>query len=389
MKKVKSAGFGRRLVGVGLLTRILTDTTTQMFFAFLPILAAGVGVTPVVFGRFLSVRSSSGLLTPLFGNLAERRGFRVTLPLILLLTAVGIFVLVSAPSIPIVVAAIFLMGLGSNTFQPMLAAYSSATLAPERRARGMGIIEYGWALSSIIGLYVVGRILDVADWRVPLIGLGIGLGIASVVFFFLLRNQPDLDDTPPISLWEQFNVTENRRGALAAVLTQGLITFAGLHTFTAYSIWLFNEHAFDAVRLGSIALGYGLIDLVGSGLVSASLDKIGRKEALIYGGAGAAIVFGLLGWFNSFGLVPALIMLFLGRFLFEFTIVTGVITTSEQSPNQRSRVMSLLGVVGTLIGAWSGFTGPLAYETFGLVGLGVPSAVAFGVVALLAWLFIE
>ena len=59
-----------RLLALALLTRLFTDTSFQIFFPFLPILAAGLGTTPIVLGRLLSVQSAVGLLLPFLELLA-------------------------------------------------------------------------------------------------------------------------------------------------------------------------------------------------------------------------------------------------------------------------------------------------------------------------------
>lgn len=378
-----------RLVAAGLAARFTTDTLTQMFYAFLPILAQGINVTPVVFGQLLSVRSSAGFLTPVFGNLAERRGYRVALPVILMCGAVGAFLLISTKNLALIVPAIFIMGIGITTFQPLLAGYTSAAMPPLHRARGMGIIEYGWALSSIVGVYAVGQVLKVSDWRIPMLIIGAALAAMAAIFAIILRNQPDADDTPPISLLEQFNVTENRASAYAAIAMQSLVVFAGLHIFISYSIWLVNEYQFGAVALASVVLTFGFVDLAGSGLVSLILDRISRKGALMWSSVLAGSVFLLIGLVNEAGMIYAVAMLILGRFFFEFTIVASLITVSEQSPNQRSRVMSTMGFVVTISQALAGLTGPIAVEMWGVNGLGIPTGIGFLLTALLVWRYIK
>lgn len=381
--------FFNRFIGAGLVSRLVVDTTVQMFYAFLPLLASGIGVSPVRFGQLLTVRSSAGLLTPVFGNLAERKGFRVTLPTILALGGIGAWLLVSSNQMPIIVIAMFILGIGVSTYQPLLAAYASATLPAARRARGMSIIEYGWALSSIVGVYLVGQALAVTSWRIPLITLGTILILLGVLFYFLLRNRPDADDTPPISLREQFNITENRAPAFGTIAMQSLIVFSGLHLFISYSIWLVDRFAFGPVQLASVVLAFGFIDLCGSGLVSIILDRLGRRAALLLGTGLTALTFLLLGPADRFGLTAALIILFVGRFLFEFTIVSGVITVSEQAPNQRSRVMSLVGFFGTISQMLAGLTGPVAFNLWGINGLAIPTGIGFLFATFFAWRFVQ
>ncbi len=386
--KAQSIQQAKQVVAAGFFARVIVDTLVQIFYAFLPIFAAGIGVTPILFGRLLSVRSVGGIFTPLFGNLAEWRGYRVTLPAIMLCGAIGAFLLTTSSRLSMLIVAIFIMGMGISTFPFLLAGYSSGALPASFRARGMSIIEYGWAISSLVGVYVVGQLLERSSWQVPLLGLGVLMFLMAAIFFQLLRRRPDADDTPPISLREQFHITENRRGAYAGIAIQGLIIFSALHFFISYSLWLTNQYQFTAVQLSTVAMGFGVVDLIGSGLVSIILDRLGRKRALVLGGGVAGVAFLSLGWVNNWGLLSALVLFFLGRLAFEFTVVTGLINASEQSPNQRSRVMSMVGVVGTLCQSLASMTGPVAIAKWGLSGLTLPSAIGFLLIGLLSWKFV-
>ena len=380
----------RQTISLGLLSRFLIDSTTQLFFAFLPILASGMGVTPIIFGRLLSIRASAGLLTPLFGNLAERRGYRNTLPLTLGFAALGALLLLpQTDSLLIPAIAMFVMGLGVMTFQPLLAAYASEAIPEQHRARGMGIIEYGWALSSLIGVYAVGRLIAWSGWRLPLVILSVLFALVALLMARLLRNQPDLDDTPPIPLRHQFHITENRQQAYAGIAIQTVIIFAALHLFISYAIWLAKTYNFDAVRLGSVVLAFGFVDLAGSGSVSFLLDRIGRRRALILANTLAGITLLALGLADQIGMIAALAVLFIGRFFFECAIVSNLITVSEASPHQRSRVMSSVGFLTTISQALAGLTGPFAFQMFGINGLGVPSGIGFLIAGFLAWRYLK
>jgi predicted MFS family arabinose efflux permease len=382
--QIKDNRQARLLVGLGLITRILTDTLAQMFYAFLPLLAAGLGVSTIVFGRLLSTRSAAGLLTPLFGNLAERRGYRVALPAILLSSTLGAALFIGTDVLLLLFPAIFIMGIGITALQPILIAYSSEALPPDKRARGMGIIEYGWALSSIIGVYAVGRLLGLVGWQVVVMSLGVGLGVMGLIFARFLKRQPDLDDSPPISILEQFKITENRSAAWSAIWVLTLVNFAGLHIYISYSIWLFNDYEFDAVALAGVVLTFGFLDLLGSGLVSLLLDRLGRRRAILWSAGAGALVYLALAPSVQFGFFMALGLLFLSRFLFEFLIVAVLIMVSEQAPSQRSRVMSLAGVLTTLAASLASLSGPVAVEMWGIAGLAVPAGIGFAVSGLLA-----
>jgi predicted MFS family arabinose efflux permease len=91
--------------------------------------------------------------------------------------------------------------------------------------------------------------------------------------------------------------------------------------------------------------------------------------------------------FTRHGLVSALSGLILPRFFFEFATVSNFPLLSEQYPAKRGKILSL-GVAGGLVGTTvAATTGPLAYMTLGLWGLGLPAGVA-GLFSLCLILFV-
>ncbi|RME62129.1 MAG: MFS transporter, partial [Caldilineae bacterium] len=98
------------------------------------------------------------------------------------------------------------------------------------------------------------------------------------------------------------------------------------------------------------------------------------------------LVYALLPLANV-GLLPVVIALALMRFSFEYALVSNIILISEQAPAQRGKVMSLAAAMNLTGITISGFSGPWAYEHFGVWGLGPVSAActALGLTILLRW----
>ncbi|MEZ4717435.1 MAG: hypothetical protein R2851_15315 [Caldilineaceae bacterium] len=69
------------------------------------------------------------------------------------------------------------MGLGFTSFVPNMHAYlSRQKYRPMRSGRGLGMIDHSWALTGIVGLFVVGQLIAVARLaRMPFLLLGGGL----------------------------------------------------------------------------------------------------------------------------------------------------------------------------------------------------------------------
>ena len=81
-----------KLIGTSISVKLLVDTGMQIFNPFLEIITLGLGTNIVVMGALLGLRSAMGLFAPIFGAVADRRGYRPVMQLSLLLGAAGLIV---------------------------------------------------------------------------------------------------------------------------------------------------------------------------------------------------------------------------------------------------------------------------------------------------------
>lgn len=417
-----------QLIGIGLMTRLFTDSGVQVFFPFLRAIADGLGISTVELGRWISLRSLMGLLSPLFGIMADRRGYRHVMRLGLLLGAGGYAAIAASVNVWTFSAGLILSAVGTFAFLPSLGAYLSARLPYHRRARGLGIVEYAWALSGILGLYLFGQLISAFSWRLPFAILAAGLFLAFLFYRLLPPSnapvaapkvhtvlpwqgevKPPGDsamqmDAEPSSTAESallgnsenfldrlktfFDLGGNRRSAWASLMASALVMFSGFHLFISYGVWLSDEYGQGPAQLGLIALILGIADLCASVSVSAFADRIGKRRSLI--GSSSLVMFGclLLPWLNQ-GLWWGTIGLIVVRFSFELCAVTVLPLISEQAPEQRGKVMSLMVATSLLGTSFGGFTGPWAYETWGVWGLGYVPALTFLFTALIVWFWVR
>lgn len=364
----------RRLIVLGLVTRVFTDTGVQLFFPFFPLIAAGLGVSAQVMGQLVSLRSLMGLFSPLFGVAMDRFGYRLVMRLGLFLAGVGMLVVGSSSGWPLAVVGMMLMGLGSFSFIPALQAYLSNRLPYERRARGLGIVEYAWALAGILGLLGAGALIAVTSWRVPFWLIGTILLLFALVYALLpsARDPVKKDEARP-TLRSLVQIEGNRRSTYAVLVAGGLIMFGTWHTFLNYGTLLTKEYGLDAAALGQVASVLGIADLVASVLVTLISDRVGKRRSIIGATALAVVAFLLLPVLNR-NILSLMVGLLMARFSFEFSIVSNLALLSEQSPTERGKVLTL-GAAFALVGtSLAGFTSPAAYENWGALGLGAISA---------------
>ncbi len=376
----------KRLLSTSLIVRLVNDTGVQIFFPFLAVIAAGTGFSLTQMGILLTIRSLLGLTSPVFGNIADNIGFRKLMALGLMLSAIASisFTFVKG-SFAAAIIVIIISGLGLALFTPLLQAYVSAQLPWDKRSRGIGILEYAWALSGIIGLAAAGWLIDAFDWRMPFWLIGGILVIGALVFL----NMPEMPRDETIERPQRdnfFDLGANARSAWAVIICKFLMMFAALQIYIAHGAWLGAEYGLSATQLGQVALMLGIADIIGSGLVSWLGDRMGKRNSMIYGMALSAISLVLLPILGV-QLIPALIILFIVRNIFEFSIVSNLSLASEQVPDQRGKMMTLVAAFSTGGTAIAGITGPWLYQNYGVGALVIPSAIAVSI-AFCLYLFV-
>jgi len=386
----------KRLIGTNIAVKFQLDVINQIFNPFLTIIAVGFGIDVVTLGRLLSLRSLAGITTPFIGSLAESIGYRTMIRLCLFATAIGSFLIGISTNLSTAVAGLLLTGIATAGFVPVIHAYSSAYLPYEKRARGMGIIEYSWALASIVGLSIMGVVINSYGWRAPFLILGVGLLIAWLVFGTMpeapRQEKREQIGEESLSLDQKiktfFDLGPNARSAYSAICAQGFTFFAAMQLTIAYGAWFATEYGLDPIQLGQVALVVGCFDLLGSISVSLFTDRIGKQRSCLIGNIGMLLGFILLPWLNT-GTLLAIFSLALIRGFFEFAIVSAFPLLSIQDPEQPAKVLSLGSTFTWIAGAGAGLTGPWLYVNYGINSVAIISSISVCVAILFLWMRVQ
>ncbi|MXZ43050.1 MAG: MFS transporter [Caldilineaceae bacterium SB0666_bin_21] len=361
------------LIGVALVTRCLTDTGFQIFYPFLPMLAGGLGLSTTRMGQLLGLRNLTGLLSPVFGALADRQGFRKWLRVELMALSAGFLLLALGPSLPIKVFGFILSGIAALAFVPTLQGYLSHRLRYSMRARGIGIVEYGWAFAGIAGLSTAGWIIERTSWEVPFVILGIGLAILSILYYLLPPGHPEgarpRMSNPAAGRRQQLTdlVGSLSVSAWATIACTGFLSFAMFNVLIVFGDWLTQTYDLGAGDMGRVAMAMGIADLCGSIGASAYSDRIGKRRAVMAGGVLAIAAFVLLPILGT-SLVGAVGGLMLMRVALEFAIVSMLAFASEQDSHRRGQMMSMMGASNFTASALGGFSGPWSFLRLGITG---------------------
>lgn len=388
-KGVRRTGY---YIVLGMAAKFFVDTAGQIFDPFLRQISSGIGTSVQALGIILAVRSLVGLSAPLWGALADRKGYRTILQVCLCLAGIGTFVSVLFGSAFMFALSMVVAGIGVAGFKPNLHAYLSGMIPYEKRGRGLGIVEYSYALAGVAGLPLIGFLIEALNWKVPFYLLGGFLVLMAGVFFSLPRasgpeqNRFVRQSVRGPGLTGFFRLGSNAPSAWGSIAVMGLVIYANVHLSIIYGVWLGGEYNLGAARIGTISFIFGIGDLGMSILVSLYIDRLGKRRNVLIGTLAALAGFTALPFLNT-GLVPAVIGIAFVRICFQAIILGLFPLISEQVPEQRGKAISMAIAAGLLGSTFASVTGPAAYLRFGVWGVG-PVGVLVMAIVLIITLFV-
>jgi predicted MFS family arabinose efflux permease len=283
----------------------------------------------------IAVNQATAILALFFGPLADRMGYRLMMLSGLALLVGGMFAAGFLPFYGMVLVALFLAGLGKSIFDPAVQAYISERIPYRRRGLAIGILEIAWAGSALIGI--------------PLVGL-------------LMEGFRDA--------WRQLFV---RRRALGTIGFTFLAAVANDNLFVVYGVWIEEAFNLSVVALGLSIGVIGIAELLGESLTAALSDRIGLKRSVIIGLVLSTACYAILPFCDR-SISMVLAGLFLTFITFEFMVVTSISLTTELLPGSRATMLSgclAAAGIGRVIGALIG--GPI-WLAGGILATGMVSA---------------
>lgn len=379
-----SAGQLAWQVGAATLNRFLINVSRRFPYPFAPALSRGLGVPLSAITALIAVNQATGLVSPLFGPLGDRWGYRVMLLAGLGLMSVGMLAGGWLPFYGAVLLALLLAGLGKSLFDPALQAYIGEHVPYRHRGLTIGLIEFSWAGSSLIGIPLAGLLIDRLGWQAPFLALG-GLGLVGLVALVLLippdRHHRQQQRTGFAEAWR---LLSRERTALGGLGFAFLTSMSNDNLFVVYGAWLEQSFELGLVAVGTATTVIGIAELMGESLTASLADRLGLKRSIITGLFLSTLSYLLLPLAGR-SLTLALVGLFVTFITFEFTIVSSFSFFTEVLPPARATLMSALlalsglgRVVGALMGGFVWLHG-------GILVVGLVSAAISGLALLSFW----
>jgi predicted MFS family arabinose efflux permease len=372
---------------IATLCRVILNTSRRFAYPFAPVLSRGLGVELTAITSLIAANQATSLLGLFFGPLSDRLGYRLMMLAAMAMLALGMFAGGLFPFYGVILVALFLSGVGKTIFDPTIQAYVSENVPFKRRGFVIGLMEYSWSATTLVGVPLIALLIDRFGWRAPFIVLG-GLSLLGMIMLVVVipRNNRRSDaHQASNSLWNAWRHLKRERTALGAMGFAFFISAGNDNLFVVYGAWLEQSFELSVIALGMSTGLIGLAELSGETLTAFFADRFGLKRTVL-----SALILCL----TSYAILPllglwlpmALAGLFFIFLTFEFTIVTGISLSTELLPEYRATMMSgffASAGLGRILGA---LMGGHVWLSGGIVSTGLVSAAVSGLgLASLAW----
>jgi predicted MFS family arabinose efflux permease len=339
--------------------RMVVNISTRMIYPFLNTFAAGLGVNLTSISMVLTVRSATGALSPFITPIADKRGRKLSLLIGLGMFTASCLLFVFWPTFPSFFISVNLAFLGMYVYVSSMEAYLGDNVRESRRGLALALVEWGWALAFIIGMPLVGFVMDRYGWKAPFPMLAVLGGLSMLLIGWVIPNQK-----PPAGqsngMLANLKLVLRSPGARAALMMSLLMVAANEVINLVFGVWLEVSFGLKLAALGAASVLIGISELGGESLGGVLSDRIGRKRSIWLGMGFIALVAAALPFIGK-NQVGALVGLFLFYLGFEFAFVAAQPLMTDLVPEARATVMGINKTALSLGRMLGNLTGPFLY----------------------------
>jgi MFS family permease len=186
MNQAKKPQQERRAAGVAFGAHALHDGYTDLIYVMLPVWQAEFGLSFAALGLLKTVFSGTlaAFQVPA-GALAERYGTPVVLALGTALAGAGYCIVGMSSGIAMLVAALFIGGLGASTQHPLASALIARVFPGNRSLKALGTYNFAGDIGKMTWPAAASLLMVAMPWRPTVMLLGAFGAIAAVAIFML------------------------------------------------------------------------------------------------------------------------------------------------------------------------------------------------------------
>ena len=362
----------RRALPWLVLLRLVNNTGIRMAYSFLPAFSRGAGVSESTMGIVLGVRDLTALSAPAAGRAAGRVGTGRVMAFAGIGAAIGL-ALSATGSIGLIIGFI-LVGLFVVAYNVAISAWIGHEVAYERRARVTGIIELSWGGAALLGVPLMGFLIDRFGWRAAPAFLAV---LALPLSLFLAKQNASLSVSGSV---------ERAKPVMTRPAVGGLVVFTTLAVaaqfiFISHGLWLEDTYDLSASEIGGVVFAAAVMEVLATLATARVTDVVGKRQSILAGSTLMTSGLLALGVFPDASLLVAVLLLgavFLG---FEFAIVSAIPLIAELDPNARAAMVGRATALSTVFRAIVSLVAVALYERIGFGWLMVLAA-GFGALSM-------
>jgi MFS transporter, DHA1 family, tetracycline resistance protein len=357
----------RQILPLMALTVFIEMAGFALALPMLPFWAQRFGADAFAIGMMMAAYSVAQLIfTPIVGNLSDRFGRKPIIVATLTLEAVGFILTALAWSVPTLILARFIGGIGGSSIGSAQAVVSDVT-APEDRARGMGFIGAAIGLGFVVGP-AVGALLAFVGPDLPFWGAAAVTLADAVVVALILPETLALGARVKAKVLSFTPLRSPSVRNLIAVTLLFTTAFAGMET--VLPLFTQSSLGWGAVQNGiAFALVGITMVIIQGGLIGRLVTRFGERPLLIAGLMLVAVGLVIL----PIGATFALIILGSGLVTIGYALVnpTSSSLLSHAAPEDRQ------GVTLSLARSASGLARVIGPAFAGILYVNVAAAAPF------------
>ena len=223
----------------------------------------------------------TAIFAPVFGPLSDRRGRRAGMLIGLAIFTAAAAACVVAPSLPLLLVARAINGVGAAIVSPATLAYAGDLPTPRERARTLAIVLSAFPFSTLIGLPIGALVTGLFGWRaafafVLLVAIAAVIGISR-----LPADRPHAEGRP--GYLASYRAVFRDRQALG-VLAVTFAWFAGTFGYFVYQAEFFHESFNLPTNVAGLSyLVVGLVGVAATRLSGRFLGAVGPRRAVMIG----------------------------------------------------------------------------------------------------------
>lgn len=319
--------------------RMFMNINTRMVYPFLSSFSKGLGVDLTAFAMVMTVRSISGALSLFISPVADKHGRKTGMLVGTAIFALGAGLMWAWPGYTTFFFSVSLTFLGMFVYLSSTQAYLADRVREGRRGTALGLLELGWGFSFILGMPVLGWMIDRYGWIAPFpFTAALGTLAFLLILFLVPKTRPLQTSTQNAlkSIREVLKIPAARYGLLMSLMLISSNEVINL----VFGVWLENSFGLKLAALGAASAVIGISEISGESLGGIISDRVGRKRSITIG-MGLMLLVSLLLPLLGRSEAAALVGLFFFYLAYEFTFVSTLPFMTDLVPQAR----------GTLLGA--------------------------------------